>query len=405
MRKSIPPTDARAALLSLTPPDIQLERVPLSAAFGRILAEDVVADIAIPPFDRSPVDGFAVRSADTAAASGENPVTLAITEEIPAGGVPTLDVFAGSAAKILTGAPIPRGADATVKYEQTAFTDVTVTLTEPLAAGENLVRAGEDVAIGEVVARCGDALSPASVALFASLGRSEVTVFRRPRVAVINTGSELVEPGNALPHGKIYNSGMYSLLGALAELGIDGYDAGIVRDDPDAIAAALESALPQCDALITTGGASVGDYDFSVEAAQRLGAEVLFWKAKMKPGGAMVASHVGGKLILALSGNPGAALIGLLYIAKPFLLRLAGRRDVEPKAITVRLREPYATASPRTRLLRGSLEIVDGTAYFVQRGAQGGSALANLAYCNLLAEIPAGSPPLDAGALIQAYEI
>ena len=405
MQKSISPVEARAALLALSLPDIQLENVSLAAAFGRVLAEDIVAEIAIPPFDRSPVDGFALRGADTASASADNPVTLAITEEIPAGVVPRLDVFAGSAAKILTGAPIPRGADATVKFEQTAFTAETVTLTEPLTAGANIVRAGEDVAVGEVVARRGDALTPATVALFASLGRASVTVYRRPRIAVINTGSELVEAGAVLPQGKIYNSGMFSLLGALAELGLEGYSAGVVRDDPDEIAAALENALPHCDAVITTGGASVGDYDFSVEAARRLGAEVLFWKAKMKPGGAMVASHCGGRLILSLSGNPGAALVGLLHIAKPFLLRLAGQRDVAPQPIRVRLREPFASSSPRTRLLRGTLEIVDGEAFFVQRGGQGGGTLANFAYCDLLGEIPAGSPPLDAGTLITAYKI
>ncbi|MDR0906363.1 MAG: molybdopterin molybdotransferase MoeA [Oscillospiraceae bacterium] len=405
MLKSVEPAQARELILSIGTTAPSTETLPLTELFGRVLAEDVYAEIPIPPFDRSPFDGYAFRGADTANATAENPVTLKITEEIPAGSVPTVDITEGFAAKILTGAPLPNGADATVKYEQTEFTDTTVTFTAPVKPNSDVVRAGDDVKLGALAARRGDVISPAAVGLLASLGRTEVVVYRRPRAAILNTGSELVEPGNPLPFGKIHNSSVFSLTGSLAALGIDAYNAGVVRDDPQAIADAIAENLPKCDVMFTTGGASVGDYDFAGGAADRLGANILFWKTKLKPGGAMLASEKDGKLVLALSGNPGSALIGLLHIAAPFLFRLAGRREIQPEAVEVHLKKPYKGSTTRTRLLRGRLEISGGRAYFAEEGEQGGGALSSFHGCDLLGEIPAGSPALDAGALIMAYRI
>ena len=404
MRKSVMPDEARALLLSIAPPNPELQNVPLTSAFGRVLAEDIRAGIPIPPFDRSPFDGYAFRGADTAMASADNPITLAITEEIPAGAVPTIDIAEGFAAKILTGAPIPPGADTTIKYEMTEFTDTTVTFRKPKAAGSDVVYAGDDVAIGELAAKRGDVISPATVGLFASLGLTDIPVFRRPRAAIINTGTELVEPGDALSFGKIYNSSVFSLIGALDTLGIDGYDAGCVQDDADEIAATIEHNYPLCDVIITTGGASVGDYDFAIQASEKLGAEILFWKTKLKPGGAMVASDYNGKLILALPGNPGSALMAIAQIAKPFLRRLAGHERLDLQPIEVYLKEPFTATSGRVRMMRGSLEIVGGKAYFSQRGVQGGNALSSFADCDLLAEIPAESPELPAETMILAYK-
>jgi molybdopterin molybdotransferase len=404
MRKSVSPEEARELILTIPSPAPETESVPLTSAYGRVLAEDLSADIDIPPFDRSPFDGYAFRGADTALASERSPVTLKITEEIPAGSVPTIDISSGFAAKILTGAPMPRGADATVKYELTEFTAETVTFRAPVAPGSDVVYAGDDVKKGDIAARRGDIISPAAVGLFASVGRTEVSVFRRPRAAVLNTGSELVEPGNPLPYGKIYNSSVFTLIGALWELGIDACNAGVARDDPDEIAAAIERNLPLCDVMITTGGASVGDYDFALGSAERLGAETLFWKTKIKPGGAMLASRVGDKLLLSLSGNPGSALMALLHIASPFLRRLTGMKDIHPEPISVRLKTPFGhKRSARTRLLRGRLEVADGEAYFAEYGEQGGGALSSFNHCDLLGEIPENAPPLPAGTLIRAW--
>ena len=404
MKKSVMPDEARELMLSITTPELETETVALVSAYGRVLAVDIYAVIAIPPFDRSPFDGYAFRGEDSLSASEANPVTFTITEEIPAGAVPAIDITEGFAAKILTGAPIPRGADTTIKYEQTEFTDTTVTLRKPKAAGSDVVYAGDDVALGELAARRGDVVTPAAVGLFASLGFTEIPVYKRPRAAIINTGTELVEPGNPLPFGKIYNSSVFSLIGALAELGIEAYNAGCVRDDADEIAAAIELNYPLCDAIITTGGASVGDYDYSIAASEKLGAEILFWKTKLKPGGAMVASDFRGKLILALPGNPGSALMTISQIAKPFLFRLAGRRDITLQAIEVFLKEPFTATSGRVRMMRGRLEIIGGKAYFAQHGVQGGNALSSFATCDLLAEFPAESPELPAETKILAYK-
>ncbi|MDR0916340.1 MAG: molybdopterin molybdotransferase MoeA [Oscillospiraceae bacterium] len=404
MLKSIPPEQARELLLSLPPRLPDIETLPLIDARGRVLAEDIVADIAIPPFDRSPFDGYAFRSADTASASETNPVTLTITEEIPAGSAPTIGIVSGYAAKILTGAPMPNGTDSTVKYEQTTFTATTVTFTSPVAPNSDVVYAGSDIAVGDIAAKRGDVITPALLGMFASLGRAAVSVYKRPRAAVINTGSELVEPPNPLTFGKIYNSNVFTLVAALQNLGFDAYNAGVVLDNPDLISQRIAENLPLCDVLITTGGASVGDYDFAVQSAEKLGAEILFWKTTIKPGGAMLASHVDGKLILALAGNPGSALMGLIHIARPFLRRAMGQTTLWEDPIDVYLRARTKSAE-RTRLIRGYLEFSEGRAWFAERGEQGGGALSSFAECDLLAAIPPNIPPIEAGTLIKAYRI
>ncbi|MDR2501704.1 MAG: molybdopterin molybdotransferase MoeA [Oscillospiraceae bacterium] len=406
MQKGVAPQTARDLLLAVPFTLPPVEHVSLTSARGRVLSEDILADVPIPPFDRSPFDGYAFRGEDTADASQNAPVTLKITEELPAGTAPTKPVTPGFAAKILTGAPLPRGANATIKYEETEFTDATVKLVAPVAPRKNVVYAGEDVALGALVARRGDVISPAMLGLFASVGRSEVPVYKKPIAAVLNTGSELVEPGNPLPPAKIYNSSVFVLISALEDIGFEAYNAGVVRDEPTEIAARMRARLDECDVLITTGGASVGDYDFSVAAAQRLGAEILFWKTTLKPGGAMVMSRLGEKLILSLSGNPGSALMGLTHIAKPALRARAGHRDVTYEPVFVKLKHGFENTSGRSRVLRGHLEIgADAQAYFVQEGAQGGGALSSFAFCDLLAELPAKSGTVAAGAVVPAYKM
>ncbi|MDR3278817.1 MAG: molybdopterin molybdotransferase MoeA, partial [Oscillospiraceae bacterium] len=255
------------------------------------------------------------------------------------------------------------------------------------------------------LAGIGSVITPPVLGLCASVGRTEVRVYKKPRAAVLNTGTELCEPGQPLPPAKIYNSSVFTLTGYLAQFGVDGVIAGGVRDDAAEIAARMDAALKQHDLVITTGGASVGDYDCAVRAAELLGAEILYWKTKLKPGGAIVASVRDGKLILALSGNPGAAVIALLHIALPYIKKLCGRADCLPEAMDVFLKEPFNKTSQRARILRGKLEIVDGRAFFAERGEQGGGAISSLTDCDLLGELPAGSPALPAGTMSKAYRI
>lgn len=397
--------DAARDLLCALETTLCVETVPLYEASGRVLAADVTAPIPTPPFDRSPYDGYAFRGADTRGATREHPAILKITEELPAGKAPTMEITAGFAAKILTGAPLPKGADATVKYEITEFTDSEVRIFEPIAPNTDVVRAGDDIKVGTLIAPRGTVVSAPLAGVLAGQGIAAVNVYKKPVIAIINTGTELLEVGTPLRPAMIYNSNVYTLSGYLQELGAATRNAGVVEDDPDAIAGKIGAALQNADMVITTGGASVGDYDWAVGSAQRLGADVLFWKINMKPGGAIMAAVRDGKVILGLSGNPGAAILGLLRIALPYISKLCGRTDLYPTVVEVLLKEPLTKPSPKLRLIRGRLEIQGGAAYFEENEGQGNGAVSSLVGCDLLGEIPAGSPPLPAGTKIKAYRL
>jgi len=404
MRKEIEVQDAIALLLGL-PVEAQALNVPINEVFGRVLAADISAEIPFPPFDRSPFDGYAFRGADTAAATTENPAILQINQEIPAGLTPKTNVPSGYAAKILTGAPIPEGADAVIKFEDTKFTSDDVQVFAPVPPGTNIVRAGEDVPQGTKLAQKGDVVVSATMGLLAAQGLKTVRIFRKPVISVINTGTELAELGRPLPPGMIYNSSMFTLQGFVGGAGAEFRDGGIVVDDEGRISARIRAELTTADMVITTGGASVGDYDCALRAAERAYGEILFWKAKMRPGGSILAYTLGGKLVLALSGNPGAAVLGLLRIGLPYIRKLCGRKDMCLKECRVHLKNGQEKKNPRLRLIRGYLEIEDGKAWFVENDGQGGGDISSFVRCDLLAEIPEGSPPLPVGALVKAYRI
>ena len=404
MIKGIAPDAARDMLFAL-PIKLVTGMAPVGDALGRVIAADVFADIPIPPFDRSPYDGYAFRSADTASASRGSPVTLKITEELPAGVAPTIAIGPGHAAKILTGAPIPAGADCTVKFEATEYTESEVKIFKPFMPGTDIVYAGEDVKPGTPIARRGDVITPPLMGLLASIGLAEIGVYKPPRAAIINTGMELVEPGVPLPPAKIYNSNVYTLSGYLKGQGMDVYNAGVVDDDPEAIAERIKAAIAVSDIVITTGGAAAGDYDFAIRAAELAGAEMLFWKAQMKPGGAAVAAVLDGKLILSLSGSPGGAVMFMLRCAMPYLRKLCGRADCFPEPVEVYLKSACEKQSERLRLLRGQLEIMGGKAYFSEYGTQGGGNISSFVVADLIAEIPADSEPLPAETLVRAWRL
>jgi len=354
----------------------------------------------VPSFDRSPYDGYALRSADTANA----PVTLQIIEKIAAGAVPAREVGPGQAAKVLTGAPVPEGADCVVKFELTRFTSDTVTILHPLSPG-NIIPAGEDMTAGAVAASGGTVVNCGTLGVLAGQGYDRVTVWRRPRIAVLSTGSELAETGHPLPLGKIYGTNFYTLGGILREAGAVPENIGTIPDDPEAIAEGLRRACEGADMLLMTGGASAGDCDFALQALELAGGTPLFHRVSCRPGGAMLAGRIGDKLALCLSGNPGAAAAGLLRVGRPYIRRLCGRKDVLPTPVQAILRRDYKKSSPLTRLVWGRLLIENGQAFFDPAAVQGSSGISALAECDLLAEIPAGTPPLPAGTLVTAYHV
>ena len=400
----ITPDEAIEKLLAV-PVSPRIETVPLAEAVGRVLGSDVTARLAVPAFDRSPFDGYAFRGEDTAGASKEHPVTLSITEEIPAGTVPTMPVGPGQAAKILTGGPLPAGANTTVKYEETEFGPDAVKIFAPCTPWTNVARAGEDVAPGQILANAGDVLDPAIAGLLAGQGFTEVSVYARPRVAVLSTGSELLEPGQPWEPGKIYNTNTVYITALLRRHGIDAVEVGTVADDLAAIAGRILEALGESDMVITTGGASVGDYDWARRAVDAIGGELLFWKFAQKPGGSCLAAVKDGKLLLSLSGSPGAAALTLLRVGFPFLRKLCGRSDLLPETFTAVMAKPYGKKTKMSRVLRGHLAFAEGKVYFHHHEGDGNGILSSLAGCDALGLVPENSPAIPAGEMIEVFRV
>ncbi|MBR6028880.1 MAG: molybdopterin molybdotransferase MoeA [Clostridia bacterium] len=394
--------EARALLLARTQP-LDTERVPLDSCAARVLAEDLLAAEDVPSFDRSPYDGYAFRAADTAEASREHPVTLRITEEIAAGKVPTRPVTAGTAAKILTGAPIPEGADAVCMFEKTSFTAESVTLYSPARPGENIVRRGEDVQSGTVLARVGDRIDAGIAGTLAAQGLCFPLVFRRPKVGLISTGDEVREADAPPEAGKIRNTNRHMLAAALQREGFEPLYLGLAGDDIGHIAALIEAGAAACDAVILTGGVSVGDYDLTPAAMEQCGCEMLFRGVELKPGMACAYGLLKGKLVCGLSGNPASSLTNYYMLALPALKRLAGRRDAVPEEITLTLRDDFGKKSPATRVLRGWLDLTDGTAGLRIPADQGNVVLSSAIGCSALAIVPAGSGKLEAGTKLKGF--
>lgn len=406
-KKKIPRIDrtkARQMLFDLVKEPLK-EEVELEESYGRILAEDITAAENVPAFAKSPLDGYALRGENTKDATPEHPVTLKITEEIPAGGVPHMVITDGWAAKILTGAPVPDGCNAVERFEATTFTEDTVTFTSPVTPNTNIVPAGDDIQTGRVIAARGEKITPPIAGMLAALGCVTVPVYKRPFVTIISTGSELVRPAEKPGTGQIRNSSYHLIRGYLEEAGAEVGNLDIIFDDVDSIAKKLDEALENSDMVITTGGVSVGDYDLVLAATEKIGAERLYWKVKFRPGGTMLAAAKKGKLILGLSGNPASASIALHLLGIPYLNKLQGMPEKAPERIQVELLDPITKDSPFGRLVRGRLVLKDGKTYFKSMDWQGNGALSSLLGCDLIADLPEGTPPLPAGTVVEAYHI
>ena len=395
-------TEARDLLISRLSP-VPAETAPLSACAGRVLARDLIAQENVPPFDRSPYDGYAFRAADTADASRETPVTLRVIQEIAAGQTAAAAVTPGTAAKILTGAPIPPGADAVCMFEKTEFTADTVTLFAPFRPGENVIYAGEDVKRGDVLARQGDLIDPGTAGTLAAQGETAPRVYRQLRVGLISTGNEVVEADQTPGPGMIRNSNRHTLEAALARYGMQPVYLGLAGDDVSRIASLIRQGAAQCDAVVLTGGVSVGDYDLTPAAMDACGCETLLRGVDLKPGMACAYGLLEGKPVCGLSGNPASSLTNFYAIALPALKRLAGWRQPIPPEITVTLLDGFNKKSPGTRLLRGKLDLTDGKAGMRLPGDQGNVVLSGAIGCNVMAIVPAGSGKLAAGTVLKGF--
>lgn len=404
MKTNISLEEAQTILLANSKP-VGLEFVDLQDSLGRVVGEDIISRENIPPFARSPYDGYAFRSADTLEAAKDHPIILEVIEEVPAGYAPTKIVSSGKTVKILTGAPIPGGADAVAKYEETEINGNLVAIFTPFQAGENVVPAGEDIAESEIIAAQGTVVSPPVLGLMAASGITEVPVFKRPRIAIISTGDELLDISEPLRPGMIRNSNSYTLAAYCREIGAEPIILAPARDKIEEVGTRIERGLADADMVITTGGVSVGDYDVVAEAIDFIGAETLYWKIEIKPGSPNLAAVKDGKIILALSGSPAAALVIFHLIGIGFIKKLAGRSEYLPERCAVILKSNFRKSSPRRRFLRGKLVVENGTTYMEITGQQGNGVLRSLVGCDLLAEIPAGSGPQPAGATLMAYRL
>ncbi len=393
--------EARQALLDVSV-NLKTEEIPVEEAYGRVAAEHVIAGTAVPAFRRSAYDGYAIRSQDIREASRENPVTLKVTERIPAGSIGKHPVTEGTAARIMTGAKVPVGADTVVKHEDTWFTDTQVRFFMP-ASGGNVVEPGEDVEQGICLMEPGKVIGAADAAVMAGQGMSRVRVFRKPEVGIISTGSELVRRGKQLPEGMVYDTNPLLLAGYMRSYGMMPREWGIVPDETKMLADSIGRALAVHDMVITTGGVSAGDFDYVPKAVERIGARILFHGLPFKPGGAMLAAVKDGKVILGLSGNPGAAAVGMLYVGLPYMKKLCGRSSVYLTKAQAVLSEPFGKSSRGIRILRGSARIQEGRLMFDQMKNQRNGAVWSVMDCSLLGEVPAGNAGLLAGETIDVY--
>jgi molybdopterin molybdotransferase len=335
-----------------------VESVALADAYGRICAERIAAVEPVPHFRRSGMDGFAVRSNDAAAASADRPVVLRVVGAVACGDVPAAALEPGEAMRVMTGAMLPEGADAVVMLEavstpSTADGAPGVHLRRPVPAGTNVSAVGSDVAPGTTVAEPGGRLGPAEIALLATVGRTTVSVYRKPRAAILATGTELLPPDAPLAPGKIRNSNAFMLAAQVASAGGVPVMLDAAPDDRDRIAAALAEGLATCDLAITTGGVSVGDYDVLTDLLHEWDGELLFNKIQMRPGSVTSAAVREGKLLLALSGNPGACFAGFELFARPALLALQGELRPTPPAFEARLAAPFPKTNAYPRYVRG----------------------------------------------------
>jgi molybdopterin molybdotransferase len=393
---------ARAAIRACLAPVTELERVPVRAALGRVLAEDIVPSINVPGHDNSAMDGYAVRVADLGAGA-------TVLEEIGAalaGRAFAGAVGPGQCVRVTTGAVMPAGTDAVVVQEVVQVHGARVAIPGGQKAKQNVRYAGEDLKKGVPVLEPGRLLQPADLGLIASLGIGEVAVRRRVRVAFFCTGDELASIGTALKAGEVYDSNRYTLHGMLERLGAEVRDLGVVRDDPAQLEAAFRDAAAWADAIVTTGGVSVGEADFVKPMMAKLG-EALFWRIAMRPGRPMAFGRIGAAFLFGLPGNPVAVMVTFYQFVREALWQLAGRSagDAAP-LLEARAAQPLRKVAGRTEYQRGILFREDGVLQVRTTGQQGSGVLRSMAEANcfIVLEHARGRVPAGESVQVQPFE-
>jgi len=319
---------------NFTPNPVGKEFVPLAAAHNRVLATDVVSPLEIPPFNRSTVDGYAVKTVDTFGAEEDRPVALKLIGKVNVGEAPRIKVEKGTVAEIVTGAPIPKGADAAVMIENTVRKDKTVLVHQSVSLGENVMKAGSDIPKGEIVLQKGAVFSSYEVGVLAAIGSAKVAVYGRPRVAIFSTGAEVVEPGTTLLEGKIFDINAHALSAAVAECGGEPLNMGIVQDETEQMEKAFKKALSTADVVITSGGVSVEPTDIIPKVLDTLGKPgVIVYGIAIRPGKPTTIAVINNKPVFSLPGHPASALLIFHLFVRSTLVRMAGRKEDLPLTV------------------------------------------------------------------------
>ena len=393
-RYGILPVSVAMEIVQANTPQLAIETIALGQADGRVLGETIRSSEQMPPFRASTVDGYAVVASDTSDWRG-------ILSDVLAGRPIEQSVHVGEAARIMTGAPLPMGADAVVMFEDTLESGNSVQLRSPVASGANLRPPGIDLDIGQTVLEAGTFIGPAEIGLLATVGLSAVPVFRVPRVAVLSTGDELVEPGD-LPHaGAIRDSNRYALLAAAREAGADVISFGMVRDDEDLQRQKILAALDECDVLLTSGGVSVGSRDLIKPILEGLGT-VHFGRIALKPGKPLTFASIGTKLAFGLPGNPVSALVTFEVFVRPALRRMQGYKHAQRPIVDVVLDHDLDKTRDRTEYQRATVRWENGRLVATSTGSQSSSRLLSMVGANALLIVEPGDGKVAAGTTVSA---
>ncbi|WP_260852392.1 molybdopterin molybdotransferase MoeA [Bacillus pumilus] len=380
----------------------QVEWVPLRNSLERFIAEDILADHDVPAFDRSPYDGFALRAEDTKEASSEHPVEFEVIDHIGAGVVSAKTIGPFQAIRIMTGAKIPNGANVVIMLELTKTFEKDsksyMSLKRPLKKGDNISRQGEEVLEGNVMLKKGTKVTPGVTALLATFGYAVVPVVKKPVIGIISTGTELLQVSDAMVDGKIRNSNLSMVYAQILKAGGEPLDLGGVSDDFDKSYQAVKAALEKVDFFITTGGVSVGDFDFLPAIYEKLGAEVLFNKVAMRPGSVTtVAAMPNGQLLFGLSGNPAACFVGFELFVKPMIYKWSLKKQPFPDFAEAKLTHDFPKANPFTRFVRAALQFTGSQLSVTPTGLDKSSAVTSIAEANCFIVLPGGTRGFKAG--------
>ncbi|HEY6227684.1 MAG TPA: gephyrin-like molybdotransferase Glp [Verrucomicrobiae bacterium] len=377
--------EALQKLLSSVRPIDGAEQIPLPDAIGRIVAADIHAPNPLPLFDNSAMDGWAVRSADVSGASKDSPVTLESIANVPAGALFDGEIAVGQCARIFTGSPMPRGADAVVMQEDARAELPRVHVFDAVKPWENVRFRGEDMKEGALLTAAGSRIYPQIAALLSACGVGQVAVKRRPRIAVLATGNELKQPGETLHPGEIFESNRLLISSLAKKIGVEAIEREIVRDDLASTIRAIREVAANADAVITCGGVSVGEYDFVKAAVSELGVAIDFWQVAIKPGKPFAHATVSGKPLFGLPGNPVSGLVTFWLLVRPALLRMAGASDLAPAVSYGVLAEEIANRGDRRHFVRVSVDFEGNVRV---SGPQASHRLGSLAAANALLDVP-----------------